>query len=605
MLTHLAGAVAPLVVVAAVAVAASPQAEPARAPLFGVVKNAQRRAWEGATVHLLARPVGEFDDLGIEDRLVVTTDARGQFRAAGREGWIYTVWAVASAADGASYRVTGTVGQAVCGRPVELNELAEPRPSGAFAITGLDAWRDRAPFRCRFVTATTNVWVEEAAIGADGSTTRPPLPVGRQTIEILDKDGVPLYTARLTAAAMTVEVPPPETVTLTVRSGFEGAPIAGAEVLRRVRHRDHPIGRTDANGRLEVRHPAGESPYRFRVEAPGHARGYPGKVEERWDCDLEPLRGPGSAVLTFADGKPAAGLTLRVFADSKRQTGKTSGATFQDLMLRRTDAEGRVPLRTDTEVMLHAVLTPELAARIAGDVTVHPLVFVADGRARQEYTFGDRVPVRLHVRRVDGTPAFGAEILAGRKPETNPSWHQPSWVTDRRGDVVILAPAVTGLGLLVRGGDEFAVRWLDVGPRPADRAAAPIRVEVPLTAPFRIRGRVAAADGAELERTGVFCSATQSGYLGPALATKAQRPLAAGEARLSDVADEDVLWRFVGLAQSHRDRFRARGPEFEYAVPAIPWRYFFNAFEIRGKRGLQTEVEVREAAAPELLFELK
>lgn len=217
----------------------------------------------GATVTLLHRPIARHDDPALEQRVVVTADERGRFKAALRSGALHSVWAATGAH--ASHVEEGvTAGDFV---EVRLAPGTEPRE---VEVRGLDAWPEAATFTFRAQVGGEPLDFAPVPCRA-GRLALPPLPpfAGR-TIEVLRADGEVLWPAPIEGAGH-VELPPPLVQEVLVTNAA-GEPLAGAEVLAHANNfwatrspglfflerfvtRWPRQGRTGADGRLTVRVP--------------------------------------------------------------------------------------------------------------------------------------------------------------------------------------------------------------------------------------------------------------------------------------------------------------------------------------------------------------
>jgi hypothetical protein len=176
----------------------------------------------GATVTLLHRPIARHDDPAREQRVVVTADERGRFKAALRSGALHSVWAATGAH--ASHVEEGvTAGDFV---EVRLAPGSEPRE---VEVRGLDAWPEAAAFTFRALVGGEHLDFAPVPCRA-GRLALPPLPpfAGR-TIEVLRADGEVLWPAPIEGAGH-VELPPPLVQEVLVTNAA-GEPLAGAEVL--------------------------------------------------------------------------------------------------------------------------------------------------------------------------------------------------------------------------------------------------------------------------------------------------------------------------------------------------------------------------------------
>lgn len=276
-----------------------------RVRLRGLVRDVQDKPWQGARVHLFARPVPGIESIGKLHRLQVTTDERGRFEARILPHRQYVVWAVSEPEAGV-YRVTHPLEGIRAGRPVRLVEQAEPFVQPILRIKPGE-WKDRGPFRVLVTSVSTGtsplLWFGArtgrayvlACPNEDALVARLPLlPWGSCTAEVYDKSGILLVTqgislprrarqvalerkaragkpvAGVTVASgpvnrpedivslrvTEVRIPAGKTEKLEIRLNERGGdPIPGAKIYQRVRGRLVRLTEADAEGRVEIRLP--------------------------------------------------------------------------------------------------------------------------------------------------------------------------------------------------------------------------------------------------------------------------------------------------------------------------------------------------------------
>ena len=64
------------------------------------------------------------------------------------------------------------------------------------------------------------------------------------------------------------------------------------------------------------------------------------------------------------------------------------------------------------------------------------------------------------------------------------------------------------------------------------------------------------------------------------------------------VQDSAAMFRMLHLAMRHDDRFRRRGPDFEYRLPCVAWRYVLQAYAVRSDLNGSLEVDVTSSNGP-------
>lgn len=285
--------------VASLALVAGTRAQQ-RTTLVGRVLDRAGEAVANAEVSLAygrtRAPIGA----GASDEfLQAVTDARGRFRVSIQPSRSYSIDARWRDADGRDH-VSEIREGGVAGEFLEFREsVRSPMPTDwRVRVVGLEAWEEHGPFGYRVLTAGRSRRVLEVEVVAGSSECLvPPLPDGRGTFQVLDRNGGPLLAEALSVdpghgEIEVVTIDPPEVRELLVVHAEGGEAIAGARVWHRsVREvsstlpfrwdaRDEhdwwlEVGRTDVEGRIrchvapDSRLPRAEQV--FLVEADGYA----------------------------------------------------------------------------------------------------------------------------------------------------------------------------------------------------------------------------------------------------------------------------------------------------------------------------------------------
>ena len=286
MLRHLGRcSVLPVVAwITATSAAQEPAGAPQLRPLYGQVIDADGAPIEGAEVHCVLPNEAAPRNRG-DSHLVVTTDARGRFRADICPCTPHVVWAIGP--DRAA-RVCSNATWASSGKLIELR-ADRARPACELTITGLERWQELAPFRVRVAIQSVEIPSLEYQVNEDGTCAIAPLPAGRVQFDVIDKHGQPLGSYRINdvGAAPIIRVPPP--VEIPLRAIDEnGEPLAGVTISLRIyggystnRRLTPPlprrfilreIGQTDAEGRLVARIASEKDPFKVHVGLGGPAR---------------------------------------------------------------------------------------------------------------------------------------------------------------------------------------------------------------------------------------------------------------------------------------------------------------------------------------------
>jgi len=222
-------------------------------------------------------PIG--DRFSNADRVVVTTDDKGRFRAELLVGSDYSCWAATPvAADGMRF-ITRVQDGVRAGTGIELK--AVPARAPRLQVTGAAAWQDIGPLRFEIAIGVAHLYREALAV-TGGVADLPALPHGAPWfVFAIDATGVVLCTQRFdpTPDGVRFAIPPPQTIPVRVRDE-SGAPIDAASIHVRTsfgrgssRHFLIPpprgsewrlVGHTGPDGTASVLVPCREDPFSFQ-----------------------------------------------------------------------------------------------------------------------------------------------------------------------------------------------------------------------------------------------------------------------------------------------------------------------------------------------------
>lgn len=209
------------------------------------------KAWSGAEVFFLHRPLPEHPDVGQSDLIRVESSAKGRFRVELLEGRSYMVWARSRDEKGRNW-VSEVHATVMARQPIRI--LRSKRPSMPERIL-LDGWEqaEKKAESYRVSFGPMHQWLPVSAGKTKASLVVPPTPYVSSILQALDAKGrvlhelpiarrsLPLFPLRWKYASL-------RRVPIEILSGKK--PVAGAEVRVRTRW-DHPLGaRKDLVGSL-------------------------------------------------------------------------------------------------------------------------------------------------------------------------------------------------------------------------------------------------------------------------------------------------------------------------------------------------------------------
>ena len=224
-----------------------------RGRAIGEVRTRENRAWVGAEVVLVSRPVPHAVHLGEEDRVVAVTDERGRFFAPVLGSRAYTAWAWGEVTDGGR-EATQVVDRVFAERPILLRaERRLARRSVRLANTA--PWASCAPLELRVVDGTVNRQVTWLPVGEADAVELPFLVGAEAWVDVFGKGRHPILRApldpRRAPAVLDVELPSPTEKVVVVHAPL-GTPRPGATVLSRFHGELFPATTTDAGGRAKI-----------------------------------------------------------------------------------------------------------------------------------------------------------------------------------------------------------------------------------------------------------------------------------------------------------------------------------------------------------------
>ena len=159
--------------------------DPARDRGLGRVTDTHGKPWPDAEVHLLHRPHHAIADPAFGEEIVLTTDAKGQFKTGLLVGSAYWAWAIGPLRADGSYRVTRLQHDAVARSPILLREgkrqfVRKLRPELHQSWHGKERLRWRATTEAAGGRVGLSRWLEP---DEDGVLTTPRWPDFRVTLQ--------------------------------------------------------------------------------------------------------------------------------------------------------------------------------------------------------------------------------------------------------------------------------------------------------------------------------------------------------------------------------------------------------------------------------------
>jgi len=232
------------------------------------------KAWAGAEVFFLHRPLPEHPEAGQSDLIRVESSAKGRFRVELLEGRSYMVWARSRDEKGRNW-VSEVHATVMARQPIRI--LRSKRPSMPERVL-LDGWeqaeKKAESYRVRF--GPMHQWLPVPAGKTKASLVVPPTPYVSSILQALDAKGRVLHEFPIARRILPIlplrwKYASLRRVPIEILSGKK--PVAGAEVRVRTRW-DHPpgarkelaaslrdrrsssvwisSGRTDAQGRCQL-----------------------------------------------------------------------------------------------------------------------------------------------------------------------------------------------------------------------------------------------------------------------------------------------------------------------------------------------------------------
>lgn len=496
--------------------------ERTRLPGF-VVDSAGKRV-PGADVHLTSWPLPFRTDVGTSDRVRITTDAQGLFRAELLAGRGYSAWATWHDFEGVGHR-TDVAEHVRSGPPRELTE-APLQTLQRLRIEGATAWQARGPLRVTVVFGGDNAIEQVLQPDLDLVAPVPTLPGKYATFLVRAADGQLLGLASSapiagSAAEVVATLAPPVPVRIVVVDE-RGQPVAGAQVWQANKfsfgagHRHilpDRIGTTAADGTSTVELPEQaaiwsqqpRSEHVLTLEAHGRARKY-ARLDLAKSRELRVGLPPAPELrgrLLGEGGEPAKGVLLlpEAYAQAEDMPSAGFGVAPQPL---RVGEDGRFSfsgLHPQYGFRLLAVLDAsqarELGMKVAPGWPLAPVSWLAVGTPPfgSPHDLGDlrldQLPVaRIEVRTHDDQPAPGALLhVTTRDLYNSPLDH----VVDRVGRLQLPLPGGdVQIGAYVEGGGVARVT-ARVPPGPGDPPLDPLVLT--LTRPVTVTGVVVDQDG--------------------------------------------------------------------------------------------------------------
>ena len=494
----------------------------------GRVVDRDGEPWAGATVVLAATLMPAAPDLAGIDRVEVTTDARGIFRAQVLPDLAYAAW-VAAFDEQRRLRRTELVHDVRPGAVVRLVEQS-PVDDPRLTVLGLEAWAAHGPLRVELRSEVAELGSETLTLD-DGRAPLPAWPDAPLLVVIRDTAGEPIAleacspTGGDNASRFQVLIHPPRSIPCVVTDA-DGAPIAGARIRcqvgtittslwpggryaeRKTRiWRSGPL--TDADGRATIALPLALDPFTpgqrpdpgalvlLEAARPGFGRSYGGLyrgipfLDGRKTSETPQEFGfrlrPSSAItgrLELAAGRPLAGHPVLLAMDGSI-TGNTTNF-FLPLEFRvETGADGTFSLADAppdaTTIDAHFALPGSLLRRWSrtseGHGCRHASIAFPDDRERHEpaaVILGTFREVRIRIGAEPAEPRSPVLVVPLQRDEFFYREDIP-WLatTDASGHLTLRLPPGR-FGVVWTGRDSWVAGEFEVT---ADEA--PLRVDLP------------------------------------------------------------------------------------------------------------------------------
>lgn len=632
-----------MLLAASLAVAAPAQSEVAapgdtglRAKALGVLRDADKMPWVGARVTLVSYPAPEVPSAGEVDRLVVTTDQRGRFRADVLRNRRYSVWG------GQGRRVTEVAEGLVAGVPVLLSEAptVEAKPC---RVNGLEAWKQQGPVRVQVLFGTQNLHLVELALDEQGGFLLPAVAGTECTIEVVDATGLPRMIKELALPLdpelelVQIELPKPELEHLAVRDIQTGKGLANVSIMAMHRGALTPIGKTDAVGLAQVHLPFRTGRMQLFAVLAGYSaapvqhgdakqvksgdwKALKAGIEVGWHTNLNKgLQFKGRILL--GPGVPAANMSL-ILRGQGMHFARINGRNVQIYRrVVRTDKDGRFELtgclpedywRTE----IFAVFSPrhivQLPAAWRRQITyrVDDFLPLAKGKPGAIDDLGDiemheMCPVLVSVFDYRWQPAQFAELnLSSGKPAQGTQLVLGSAIADRSGRLLILAKPGDENSIVVRYRGAIAVFRLLIQSIKTEFSPAKLRIELPKT--LTISGHVVDAADEPIAGVSLRCnpkSRTRLGGLRVGADLDEEHPPGRNSACLREL-DKRTADKLRSTAFGSRKAIETDSEgAFRFEVPAFPMQY--QLFGFHDGQQLRLDVSVSDESIHDLKFELK
>jgi len=281
----------------------------ARRRLLGRCVAVDGKPWANAHVTLISEALGVSREERLLDRVEVTSDARGRFRAKLLVGVPYAAWAVTVAESG-EYRASEIAEKVLGGGTLLLHEDASTHKLIRIRVSGLEAWKASAPFSVSLYPYNSPFPSLPIELDGNSEAVLPPIPLPYCYVEIIAKDGRRLATAyvrpesgqpeddakpeeeapadpvnvlgteidRSKLGLVKAEVNRPYPVLFRIISRANQKPLGGAVVQERYLRDNYTLGTSNEDGYAVLQIPMrrnGGVPapvhLQYRVWAPGHA----------------------------------------------------------------------------------------------------------------------------------------------------------------------------------------------------------------------------------------------------------------------------------------------------------------------------------------------